>query len=263
MKTIRILIATLFIIFAVSCTKEKNANKCLISSITINNDITHKRTIKYDNQGRITEYYVPGGSKMKITYAGLSGTLEFRDPNVDTLFNSATLLFDSQGRLISFEEYAYTIGLTRYYYTFKYNSDGYLISTEQTLSGPYDLYKRDTLIYTNGNLTQKITRLSNNSIYQTINYTYGTDKNKTWNFYWNGHTEPFSILSGYLSLYPLLGKSSANLPTSIVSTEGSFVDNFSYNYLFDSDGNVIEYNELRSNTSFTESTNYKLEYICN
>lgn len=261
MKTIKILTAIILVIFAVSCSKDDKTNACKISSVTINNDNAHKHTFQYDDQDRITEYFIPNGIRIKISYSGLTGTLEYRDPNVDTLYRSATLLFDSQGRLISYDEF---VGSLRYYYIFKYNSEGYLNSTTQTLTGGiYNSYYRDTLIYTNGNLTQKVTRLSNNNVYRTINYTYGTDANSFWNFYWNGQTEPFSILSEYIFLYPLLGKHSTNLPTSIVSTEGTFVDNFSYNYLFDSNGKVTEYNELRSNSSSNSSTNYKLEYTCN
>ncbi len=264
MKKTTLILAVFISIFSVSCKKDKLDSDCNIASITINDNPSFKSTFKYDNQNRISEYTEEGGAVVyKFEYTGLSGKLKLF--LADTLYETKNLTFDSYGRLTSFEDYLPFGGdLLRYFYLFTYNSDGYLASTIQTLTGgSYDSYYRDSLIYSGGNLIKNFRKHRNNTIQTTTEFSYGSNTNKHWNFYWNAFTEPFSILSGYTFLYPLLGKTSTNLPTSVVVTEGSFIDNFSYAYFINSAGNATEYNEMRSNTvTGNTSSNYKLTYTC-
>ncbi|MCO5229555.1 MAG: DUF4595 domain-containing protein [Chitinophagales bacterium] len=263
MKTIFFLIAaSIFSLVILGCKKDEAKCTPSITSIIKNDASTIK--VAYDNQNRISEYTSENNIKFKFQYNGLTGKLQIF--NADTLFRTDNLTFDANGRLTSYEEFVNFSGdILRYFYLFYYNNEGYLSSTVQTLTGDgYDSYYKDTLIYTNGNLTKKITKLNNGTTtYRTIDFTYGSLSNKTWNFYWNAYTEPFEIVSGFIFLYSMLGKPSQNLPTNIVVTEGTFIDNFSYDYSLNSDGSVLEYNEARTNSIIGSiSNNFKLNYNC-
>ncbi|MCO5234574.1 MAG: DUF4595 domain-containing protein [Chitinophagales bacterium] len=250
-------------IFALACKKEGQNNNptCLIESIITNNLPASKISYVYDNQNRISEYSYDN-VKLKFIYNGLSGSIQVI--LADTIFAENNITFDSQGRLTSYEDFTIFNGSNlRYYYVFKYNSEGYISSSVQTLvGGSYNEKYSDTLIYTNGNLTQKITK-RDNTIYKTVNYTYSGLVNKSWNFYWNYDTEPFNIVSGFNFIYSLLGTPSTHLPSSIDVIEGVNTQNFSYDFLLNKDGQVTEYNELQTNSiTGNTTTNYKFNIVC-
>lgn len=171
------IITCLVIISAIGCKKDKLGNECLITSITPNDIVAQKATITYDNQNRISEY-IKDGSKYKFVYNGLSGKMQTY--LADTLYRADNLTFDNNGRLTSFEEYLNLGGnLLRYYYIFTYDANGYLFTTIQTLTGDsYDSYYKDSLLYSNGNLTKKITKRVNGTTSQTIDYSYGVSQIK-------------------------------------------------------------------------------------
>lgn len=251
-----------------SCNKDDKVDNitCQLTSILPDDMIAMEKTIKYDNQNKIIEYKNNDThAKYKFIYTGLSGKLEMYFTDTDSLLVKSDLTFDANGRLTSYEDYRIISGEEyRYYYEFNYNNEGYLKSGTYSLTtSASEIIYKDTLIYIDGNLTKLLKKRKDGSIVVVVDYNYGDIANKLWNFYWNYYTEPFEIASGYGFLYPLLGKPSKNLPTSIVVTEGTSVNEFSYDYSVNSDGYVTEYNERQVNSVIGSRTNnFKLSYDC-
>lgn len=257
------LIIALSIITAISCKKEKNTISCKPVSITRNNNTASQTIISYDAQNRITEFKA-NVDIYKFNYTGLSGTIEYK--TFDTIYNRTDhITLDASGRLTSYE--IITRGsspILRYYFLFTYNSDGYLFTNTQTITGGgANVYYKDSMIYSNGNLTKKITKRLDGSNYATITYSYNSDKNRSWNFFANNAGDPFSAISNSIYLYTLLGKQSTNLPTNIERIGSSYTENFTFDYSFNTDGYISEYNVLRSSPTGSYSTNYKVTYSCN
>lgn len=267
MKHIKSLLFVLIIFLNfISCKKDEKADNitCQLTSILPNDMATMGISLKYDDQNKIVEYK-EGDVKYNFKYTGLSGKLEMYLTDTDSLVGKSNLTFDANGRLTSYEDYRVFSGERyRYYYEFNYNNEGYLKSGTYSLtsSSSESIYK-DTLIYTDGNLTKLLKKRIDGSIDVVVDYNYGSIANKLWNFYWNYYTEPFEILSGYRFFYPLLGKPSKNLPSKIIVTEGTSVNEFSYDYSVNSDGYVTEYNERQVNSVIGSRTNnFKLGYAC-
>lgn len=264
------LVSFILLIFAVSlsiisCKKDKaeETQSCEISGITPGYIGAPTEEFTYDAQGRILKYKQKYAS-YDFEYSGLSGSLLTYD-TLGNLVDEADLTFDSQGRLTSYENYATISGTSlRYFYQMTYNSEGYLATNIQTLKGGsvYDDYYKDSLIYENGNLVKKIVKTREGLVYETTSYTYGSVPNKTWNFFLNYHGEPFSILSGYVFLYPLLGKATHHLPTAISIRQGSFENNISFDYLSNENGYVEEYTKHIRNSYENSSNTSKLSYKC-
>lgn len=252
----------------VSCKKDTTEDPakektCLISGITHANPGAPQTLYTYDEQGRIIEYRTLDNTLFRINYSGLSGEITMTDLSGNVL-DEMNVTFDSQGRLTSFENYNIFSGNTlRYFYQFTYNSEGYLITNVQTLKGgSYDVYYMDSLAYENGNLVKKTVKDKEGRIYETTDYTYKNELNKSWNFFFDYHGEPFSILSGYPFLYPLLGKNVKNLPASITITERDFTNNVSFDYLTDEKGYVKEFTKHIRNSYENSSNNFKISYEC-
>jgi hypothetical protein len=263
MKFLKFTSVFILVFLAFSCKKEKNNTEeesavCRISEITTNNDLTTKTTLKYDSIGRISE--VEGlNTKYVFSYTGLTGKIEIIDRGIASL-NPVNLTFDATGRLTSLR---FVSGGLTHFCMFKYSADGYLITNEQTASNSTNTFSSiDSLIYTNGNLTQKIRKNGANVVINTVNYSYGTLVNKSYNFYWNELSAPFDFLGNIYIVYTLLGKPSRNLPTEISSKLSGFDQKYEFDYLINSDGYVAEYNSTYASTFGPTVDNIKLTQIC-
>ncbi len=261
--TLLIFAASLSIISCKKDKEEETTSSCIISGITAGYVGAPTDEFIYDSQGRILSYKTRYNS-FEFEYSGLSGTITTLD-TLGNVVDEADLTFDSQGRLTSYENYATISGMSlRYFYQMTYNSEGYLATNIQTLKGgsSYDDYYKDSLIYENGNLVKKVVKTREGYVYETTSYTYGSEPNKTWNFFFNYHGEPFSILSGYVFLYPLLGKATNHLPTAISIIQGSFENDISFDYLTNEKGYVDEYTKHIRNSYENSSNTSKLSYKC-
>lgn len=252
----------------ISCKKDKeniqaDEPNCLILGITHSNPGAPQTLYTYDEQGRIIEYRTQDNTLFKISYSGLSGEIKMTDLS-GNVQDEIDVTFDSQGRLTSFENYKLFSGNTlRYFYQFTYNSEGYLLTNIQTLKGgSYDVYYMDSLVYENGNPVKKVVKNKAGQLYKTTDYTYKNELNKTWNFFFNYDGEPFSILSGYPFLYPLLGKNTKNLPATITISERDFTSNISFDYLTDENGYVKEFTKHIQNSYENSSNSFKISYQC-
>ena len=250
-----------------SCKKDKTP-VCRISEVIINNDASKAATYTYGDDGRPTEITAKDqGTKYKFIYTGLTGKLESRDVVTNVLYATVNLTFDGSGRLKSYEElYVPVADTLRYFYQFEYNAEGYLFRNIQTLTGGvYNTYYCDSLIYSNGNVVKMYTKLKNGTVITVSDYEYSSEVNtEAWNYFFSlgSGGEPFSILSGYYNLSPLLGKSTKNLPTKITST-GSSLEVNDFTYTLNASKQVTEFTQVRNYNSTITTKNFKLSYACN
>ncbi len=250
-----------------SCKKSKNISICRIATVTEDNDPNTTATFSFDENGRPTSVLAKDqGTKYQFAYNGTTGLVEFRDPTTNALTGSATLGFDGL-RLTSYNEIYMGLGPTlTYHYTFEYNSDGYLFRNIQTLTGGvYNDYYSDSLIYNNGNVVKMYTVMRDGNIYRTVDFEYYTDTNDQWNYPFSfSEGEPFSILSNYYNLLPLLGRANANLVKKVTVTYGpANSDIFDYTYTKDANGNVTAYHAARNRNGTFTSHDFTITYTCN
>ncbi|HRH56674.1 MAG TPA: DUF4595 domain-containing protein [Chitinophagales bacterium] len=266
MKTLNLCLLIVTTIFIFSCKKDKVA-VCRISQVIFDNNAAKTATFSYDENGRPTDIIAKDQSTRYIfTYSGLTGKVEFRDVTTNALYGSVNLTFDGNGRLKSYEEFYVPASDTlRYFYQFEYNAEGYLFRNIQTLTGGvYNTYYCDSLIYSNGNVVKMYTKLKNGTNYVVTDYEYSSELNTEWNYFFSLYSagEPFSILSGYYNLEPLLGKPTKNLPSKI-TTSGSYSEVHDFTYIFDASKKVTEYTQVRNYNSSVSTYNFKLSYACN
>jgi hypothetical protein len=267
MNRILLLSATLLLLFATACKKDKGVPTCRLTAIKSNFDTAY---ISYNSNGRVASYGdVPGGLYTFFYPGGLSA--------YDSLETSGgkkadcNISLDANGRITFMTRSVQSLGATvNYTYQFQYNADGYITLCEQTYgastTGPTAFYK-DSMVYNNGNLVAKYTftrdQISPYALYKYTNSTYSTQQNKIGYHAFFYFEEPISVTDGWNAFYHLFGQGPANLPlkTTLYNNTGGVTYVLDYTYLTDENGYPTEANIVRSVNS-TNIFNRKFSYSC-
>lgn len=216
----------------ISCKKDKTPQPtCRITHMEIEDETL---TFNYNADNKLSQIAlrVPdlGNRNHNFAYDGnlLTYTYTLRDPQIHTLNSDGTLNNMVRNYTISGSPYIDVMN-------FEYNSNKQLKAVYHVISNSsvaFQINAKDTLIYSNGNLSQRLTytKLSTTSNYPTvpseeINYTYGTQSNSyglytTANLF---YTHDHYIVPFYDGMFPyfthLLGNGSTNLCTGAVFTD--------------------------------------------
>ncbi len=228
----KIVIVLFALVSMISCKKDKSPQPtCRITSMEIEDETL---TFNYNADNKLSQIalYVPdlGNRIHDFSYDGnlLNYTYSLRDLEIHTLNSDGTLNNMVRNYTISGSSYTDVIN-------FEYNSNKQLKAVYHVISNSsiaFQINAKDTLIYSNGNLSQRLTylKLSTTSNYSSIpseeiNYTYGTQLNSyglytTDNLF---YTHDHNIVPFYDGMFPyfthLLGNGSTNLPTGAVFTD--------------------------------------------
>lgn len=266
MNRILLLSATLLLLFATACKKDKGIPTCRLTSIETNFDTSY---INYNTNGMVTSYgNVPQGL-FTFFYSGLTAYDSLETPGEKKL--DCNISLDAKGRVTYMSRTTQFFGTSYYYaFTFQYNTDGYVTLCEQTQSNSATSsvsYYKDSMVYANGNLSAKYTYMRSESTPYALNSyltcTYSTEENKIGYYAYHFIEEPITLTSDWKAFYHLFGKGPVNLPlkTTLYSYTGDISYVLDYSYLMDENGYPTEENIVRSILS-PYSFNRKYSYSC-
>lgn len=266
-----IILSTIIVLIG-SCKKEdtNSAQSCRLTKIIQSGKFIDTFYYKYNAQYKLIE---SSNTKSIVTYDynGLSGT---RTINSLTSSNITTnpCTFDDKGRLTTVRTFT-PIGAGDTSHTTSaifYNAnDQFSQSIQNTSSLTSNLTYRDSLIYSGGNISKRyvtLTTASNRYLTDSIEYYYTTIENKIDNLFWHSNLVFFNIGVNLWSTFPLLGKGTKNLPSSVIVKDliGPSTTNYTFSYILNDKGYVSEYNMVvTSNSGLITNHNFKLFYSCN
>lgn len=255
MKKASILILSIFLL--ASCSKnedskpetEQEANSCQVKIIDFieGGQQLHKLYFTYNDQGKVRRVdYDTQNSTNYETFDYQSDKI-IKYKNDGAASETLTFILDANSRIISIKNY-----------TFKYNTDGYLIESK---SSGTDLTITKTYTYTNGNLTKK-----------DYLYNYSTGRTDNYSSVYEYNSDAYQSIGGHASaiegfeydnsrvLNEFFGKTSKNLITnSSFNSPGGSSSGTTYLYQKDDKGKMISIK-----TKFNQVTSeYKLTYDCN
>ena len=258
------------IVFVSGCKKNKEASVC--RTTTIMHPGIDTLMLTYDEQNRITDYNYYGLVDVQIIYSGITAT-STTTPYNDTVRPFVKLYLNSDGNIESMT-LGTLYGSTGDYdtYSMKYDNDGHMVRCEASYTDNVHHttdYLIDSIVYENGNMTgkyvlRKYHPATQYTLFEYTTYTYTNDLNKSGYFSARFENVPIEFGGDAQYLYPLLGKSSQNLPavTSIYNSLGTLDYEVDYSILLNADGYPQEENAYISATPpYTEHLSF--EYSCN
>lgn len=263
----------LIIIASTACKKEKLSTKCYISSIKTNTDsiaFTYNQNNKVSN---IKSYFSSYLINMDFVDEGIyhkqivnTGTASLPNYTINYRLNA-------KGFVESYEHTAYSSPYTYLNSASNvYDNEGHLIWSKMTTLRdglPYVIW-RDSMIYSNGNLTEYY-NFYGNTLHRKAIISYSTIEN-TIGFYANNDFSITSIV-GFSRYYEderpyichLLGNGSKNLASSAVVTfpsSPSLNRTYSYFYTFDSQQRISSETMAASPTALGFPKKSSFYYSC-
>ena len=255
MKNLKTIALLAIVILAVSCKKEKQkVIACKVKTIITGNDsivlsfnslsnVTNINSTNVDGEINMDFINESGFHKQTITENGAAS------PAVTINYS-----LNTNGYIDRFQQII-TNPASVYVNNFrcKYDAEGHLILHELkvTKSGFPFSYKKDSMVYENGNMTKlfRFTSLAGDttstSLYSTTLITYSTQNNTT-GLYANSLFAPNNIIGTstfYLNNFPyiihLYGKGSKNLQTYSSTTFSSGATGYSFSFDYTIDANNL------------------------
>jgi len=267
LKALPVVIA--LFVFVAGCKKDKDAEMtCRLTSIQSTGLDTAQLT--YDAEGNLTSYGSLSNYLINLTYSGLTVTTTIA--NEDTTRQGYNIFLNADKNVQSMNLTNNNGGSNYYYtYTFEYDTEKHVVWSEQTykqLGTPTIYYYKDSMIYENGNLTEKHTFYKMNDDpyvpFERKEITPGTELNKIGYYAFSSREEPISITSAWHFIYPLFGKASVNLPakTKVYDELGNLSYEIIYSFLLNGDGYPVDENYTVT-IAPPYTINRKFTYTCN
>lgn len=248
----------LFVLFSTIACKKDNTPEptCRVTNMVIEGDTL---TFNYNAANKVSQIasfiFDLGIRNHNFSYNGnsLTYTYTLRDPETYTLNNDGMLKSMIRNYTISGSPQMDVMN-------FEYNSNKQLKAVYHSISSVgVQIMAKDTLIYENGNLIQRLTylKLASSTSYPTtpneeVNYTYGTQLN-TYGLYTTKNlffTVDQNIVPHYDGMFPffthLLGNGSSNLCTNVLYTDNGrgITENVNFYYTNPNDNTMNIVNEI-------------------
>ncbi len=258
MKNLTYIITIISFLALFSCTKKNDPtptpidpSTSRVKSMTFTDstgNLFATMTFQYDNISQLIEMHqlqYAGGTSMHYYYQYLPGLIIEKIYDTNNVLNARTPYnINSQKLITNGDQMAYTgsgDSLLMYVYTFKYNTDGYLIESKDFYQGDTSRYHLQTWEIFNGNSISYTVLFSESGGIYTENNEY--------------YASTINTIGNENLGRSFLGKSSVNLIKSSTIPNNPFGSK-SYTYEFDSQNRVHKSTVTQYNVKFNISYAY-------
>lgn len=281
MKNLKTIALIAIVILAVSCKKDKQKT-CKLSHISSRTDSTF---YTYNADGKISKIsnflnWSSSGSKIDLDYHFTNNNCRIDvTTNIGISPFSVNYILNNAGNIIECTDSVLGSGGI-YYKTIRksrYNDNNQIIANEIIYfeNGIFDFAKKDSFAYEANNLTRIYKYKKTSTLYRQDGYIdveYGTDINQNENYTLERYILNDWVVSSHFGggippfLFPLLGKSSNNIPTKITeynnASEIELTNTF--NNSFNENGTLNKQEEVIFRApSSTENNTIIYNYTCN